>query len=70
MKAYVIIVERKDGQPFYDEDIFCSFEDVEDSENEVQISFNKIHVEAKVKEYHALQSDVYNYRMVEVDVSI
>lgn len=67
-KSYVILVSRKDGNPFEDGDNFCMFDDPDDTSEKIQISRNKAHVESELISYIDLQSRTYDYILQEVDV--
>ena len=72
MKAYVILISRHDGKPFYEQDNFCFFEsadsDADESDNSVQISFNKEHVERQLATY--LPNKTWKYDIAEVEVCL
>lgn len=66
--AYVILISRKDGKPFYEEDNFCGFDDPVCEDGTIQITYNKALVEERCKEYNALDSRTYMYTVKEVEI--
>lgn len=71
--AYVILISRKDGKPFYEEDDFCTF--ITEDESEVQITYNKTLADQRCEEYQAIRDGditnrVYKYTVHEVNINV